>query len=205
MENNELNNVNSVAENLENSIEGKQATDEQVVEATPDVANEQPNGEQIVTPVNVAQKVGEQKYRIARSSLLIVVILSVVNLFSLIFSGSYFLFSSYITLIIGAVGAESYIADPSNTIFLVVIIVLGIISVLPYLVCWIFSKKKVGWLIGALVLFSFDTLLLLIDAISVMNLTFILDLVIHAYFIYEMVVAVKFGLKKKKEEQENQF
>ncbi len=200
MENNELNNVNSVAESLEDSIEGKQTTEEQVIEATP-----QENGEQIVTPVNVAQKVGEQKYRIARSSLLIVVILSVVNLFSLIFTESYFLFSSYITLIIGAVGAESYIADPSNTIFLVVIIVLGIISVLPYLVCWIFSKKKVGWLIGALVLFAFDTLLLFIDAISVMDFTFLLDLAIHAYFIYEMVVAVKFGLKKKKEEQENQF
>lgn len=207
MDNNELNNTSTVANDLESSIEGKAAENYDEVIKDSNIGNndEAENAPQVkvVTPEEAAKKIGEQKYRVARGSLLIVVILSIINLFSLIFTQSYFLFSSYITLMLGATGAEIYAEANGDALVLVVVVVLGIISVLPYLACWIFSKKKVGWLIAALALFAFDTLLLLIDTITALDGTFIIDLAIHGYFIYEMVVAVKYGLKKKKEEQES--
>lgn len=145
----------------------------------------------------------EMKYTRARHSLLIVVILSIVNMFSLVFADVYYLFSSYITLSISATGGYMYLESGDNLI-LVITIILGVISVIPYLLCWIFSKRKVGWLIASLVLFALDTLLLLIDAISMLDATFILDLVIHILVVVELVIAVKYGLKKKKEQSEEE-
>lgn len=150
---------------------------------------------------NVVMKNEEMKYTRARHSLLLVVILSIVNLFALVFADMYFLFSSYITLTIGATGGFMYL-ESGDAILLVVTIILGIISVIPYLVCWIFSKKKVGWLIASLVLFALDTVLLLVDTIAMFDVSYILDLVIHILVIVELVVAVRYGLKKKKEQSE---
>jgi len=145
----------------------------------------------------------EMKYTRARHSLLLVVILSIVNMFSLVFADTYYLFSSYITLSITATGGYMYL-ESGEAVLLIVTIALGIISLVPYLLCWIFSKKKVGWLIAALVLFALDTLLLLIDAVSMLEATFILDLVIHILVVVELVIAVKYGLKKKKEQSEEE-
>ena len=145
----------------------------------------------------------EMKYTRARHSLLIVVILSIVNMFSLVFADTYYLFSSYITLYITAIGGYMYL-ESGEAVLLIGTIALGIISLVPYLLCWIFSKKKVGWLIAALVLFALDTLLLLIDAVSMLEATFILDLVIHILVVVELVIAVKYGLKKKKEQSEEE-
>lgn len=146
----------------------------------------------------------EMKYTRARHSLLIIVILSIVNLFSLVFADMYYLFSSYITLIIGATGGYMYLEN-GETVTLVATIILGVISVLPYLVCWIFSKKKVGWLIASLALFAVDTLLLIINAITALNLSSILDIAIHILVVVELIIAVKYGLKKKKEQSEDEF
>lgn len=145
----------------------------------------------------------EMKYTRARHSLLLVVILSIVNMFSLVFADTYYLFSSYITLSITATGGYMYL-ESGEAVLLIGTIALGIISLVPYLLCWIFSKKKVGWLIAALVLFALDTLLLLIDAVSMLEATFILDLVIHILVVVELVIAVKYGLKKKKEQSEEE-
>ncbi len=206
MENNELNNVNSVANELEDSIEGKSSKEEYtdvVSEKSNENGGEEAQNETAITPENVAEKIGEQKYKVARYSLLIVTVLSIVNLFSLIFNGTYFLFSSYITLMIGATGGYIYAEADGDIAILIATVIIGVISVIPYIICWIFSKKKVGWLICAMVLFAFDTLLLLVDTITALDATYIIDLALHGYFIYEMVVAIKYGLKKKREANAN--
>ena len=140
---------------------------------------------------------GDMRYTRARGSLMLVVILSIVNLFALTFADTYFLFSSYITLIISAVGAALWADMEGATIILVATVVVGIISVLPYLACWHFSKKHVGWLIAGLVLFAIDTILLVVDSITALDVTSIIDIAIHGYIIYELVSAVKYGLEKK--------
>ena len=141
------------------------------------------------------------KYKSARTSLLILIIFSAVNLFSLTFGGFYFLFSSYITQIFAILGYEA--AYLNDTVGVALFIALGLVSVLPYVLCYIFSKKKIGWMIGALVLFSIDTLILAYDIVTVIMgdakyiSEYIWDIFFHAYALYALISCVVYGVKLK--------
>ena len=52
--------------------------------------------------------------------------------------------------------------------------------------CWLFSKKRRGWLIVALVLFSLDTAFLLLN----FDISVIVDILFHGYIIYSLVTGV---------------
>ena len=74
------------------------------------------------------------KYNNMRSSLMMIVILSLINVFAIMFTDTYFVFSSYITQTIAAVGyvmAE----ESGENIYLIISAVLGVLSVVPYLIC----------------------------------------------------------------------
>ena len=61
-----------------------------------------------------------------------------------------------------------------------------------FLLCWIFSKKRRGWLIAGLVLFIVDTLALLGFSMALEMLTDnILDFVFHGWAMVELVAAWK--------------
>lgn len=144
------------------------------------------------------------KYKNARILLLAVLIFSLINAL-MILGDSYFLFSSYLTTLIEGVGISLFIEFEYNAIFLVLTIVLVIISLLPYLFCFIFSKKHHGWLIAALVLFSIDTAILIFDAIGSIsegNASLILDLAIHVYVLVSLAIGVVAGIKLKNETEE---
>ena len=140
------------------------------------------------------------KYKNARTSLLIVLVFSLVNVFA-VFANYYFYFSSRIALDLIVIGA--YVDAAMNTdVFKFIFAVLAIASLVPYLLSWIFSKKKVGWMIVALVLFSVDTLVLLIDvpsAFASKDFTIIIDVIVHAIVIIELALGVKAGFDMKKE------
>ncbi|MBO5313620.1 MAG: hypothetical protein J6B29_06610 [Clostridia bacterium] len=139
------------------------------------------------------------KYKNARGSLLAVVVLSLVNLFAIIFADVYFLFSSYITQIFAFMGWEEYVVTGELT-SAIIYIVLGIISVVPYLLCYFLSKKSIGWMIGATVLFTLDTVLFLVDFIPYViagNMDGIIDLVFHAYALISLIACVVYGFKAK--------
>ena len=140
------------------------------------------------------------KYKNARASLLIVLAFSLVNVFAF-FANFYFYFSSRIALVLVAIGAQVDVTA-GTSVFKFIFAALAIISLVPYLLSWIFSKKKVGWMIVALVLFSVDTLVLLIDvpsALAAKNYTIIIDVVVHAIVIVELALGVKAGFDMKKE------
>ena len=144
----------------------------------------------------------DMQFKQARFSLLAIVIFSTINLFSIIFSDFYILFSSYFTNIFAFIGYDGYVSNDMT--FMGVAIVLGLISVLPYLICFLFAKKHVGWLIGALVLFSIDSAFLLFDFIIYLmagDFSMILDVAFHAYAIYALVIAVKYGFKVKADKE----
>lgn len=137
----------------------------------------------------------EKQVNAARSTLLLIVILSVVNIFSLILSETYFLFSAYLPQIF--IGMALYV-DPT---LLMPMIVVSIIYILPYLLCFFFAKKRKGWLVGALVLFLIDSAFFLLDFFSLIALgdySMIMDLVIRAYAIFSLVMGV-ISFKKIKE------
>ena len=141
------------------------------------------------------------KYRNMRASLLLILIFSAINLFSPL-AGFYMLFSAYIPLVIVDVGAYFYMVQGMTVVAYVVAVAMAFVTLVPYLLCWIFSKKHVGWMIAALVLFSIDTLFFLIDLFSYLALgdySFLLDLVFHAWVLVSLILGVKYGLDMKKE------
>ena len=113
----------------------------------------------------------------------------------------YFVFTSYFTQVIATVGAALFL-ETQNALFLVVFSGLALASVIPYILFFIFSKKHVGWMIAALVLFSLDSLLFLVDFVALVlagNYSYIFDLLIRAYVLWSLIMGVKYGknLQKK--------
>ena len=144
----------------------------------------------------------EAKYRNARISLLTILIFSTLNLILVGLADMYFLFSAYIPLITTAIGFSWYTETGVLALYIIAII-LALIMIVPYLLCWLFSKKKVGWMIGALVLFSLDTVLFLFDFfsyIAVGEYSSLLDLAFHVCAIVSLILGVKYGLIREKEE-----
>ena len=138
----------------------------------------------------------EMKYKRSRANLLLVIIASVVNLFTLALNGSYFLFSASIPAI--PVELAMPMTEEEVVVFsdFIVPIIIGIIMTVPYLLCWIFSKKRVGWMIPALVFFSFDCLYLLLLA-TIDPTAVIIDILFHAWVMFYLITGVKHGFKLK--------
>lgn len=148
---------------------------------------------------NLTDVVKQKRYKTARASLLAIIIFSAINLFSIIFADSYFLFSSYFTQLVAFVGYELFV-ESGEMIFAVVSIIIGLITLVPYALCYFMSKKKVGWMIGALVLFSIDTAILLVDFVSMLlsgSFGGIIDLAFHIYALGTIVSCVVYGIKGK--------
>ncbi len=136
----------------------------------------------------------ERKYASARTSLLLVIVFTILNiLLLLIQSDIYFLFSAYIPYILTGLGMvycglypseyystqnlDLHIFDSYVFSFFIAIAV-GII--LLYNLCWFFTKKsKVSWLIFALVLFGFDTIVFL--CIRGIVLEAVVDYIFHIW------------------------
>ena len=147
------------------------------------------------------------KYSAARSNLLIVVAFSLVNILMLATnSGTYFLFSASVPYLLTDIGMGlcgmyppeyyeglegMYILDKSvfAILFVISLLILGV-----YLICWIFSKKKCGFLITALVLFSIDTVVMLLSY----GLSSIVDLVFHVWIIVILSMGINAHFKLKK-------
>ncbi len=144
----------------------------------------------------------QAKYNNSRISLLTLVILSIVNLFFITLAGVYFLFSAYLPQLTISIGYE--LATEGGALFLVVAVILSIIVIAPYLVLWIFSKKHVGCMIAALVLFSIDSLIFLPDFIFLLqtgDFTMILDIAIRIWVLVSLALGVKYGFDAKKERE----
>lgn len=138
----------------------------------------------------------------ARASLLAVLILTVVSLAMLLLEiDMYFVFSAtvpqYLTAFcMGIDIGQGYLGfGPFTAIALVVSAVVLVL----YLLCWLLSKKRPGWLIAALVFFIIDTVALLVVSLLLEILTEnILDLVIHAWVLFELIQGISANYKLEK-------
>ncbi len=101
-----------------------------------------------------------------RYSLLLIVILTVVNLIMTILdTNTYFLFSASVPYYLVFVGMARTVCGrrlecQGNAHLHGLVIALVIVAV--YLLCWLLSKKRAGWLTAALVLFIIDTVALVV-------------------------------------------
>ncbi|MBP3391602.1 MAG: hypothetical protein J6L76_02300 [Clostridia bacterium] len=150
----------------------------------------------------------EGKYRNSRNNILLVVIFTAVNILLLVAeSNTYFLFSAFIPyilvdfgrLVCGMYPAEFYEpgVEPLSKGVFAMLLIIAIVILAVYLLCWIFSKKnKVGWLITALALFAVDTLcMFLLGGIQVEQ---ILDIVFHVWVVVSLAIGIHAHFKLKK-------
>lgn len=140
----------------------------------------------------------------ARYSLLLILIFTVINLVMLLIGVDeylygegvrYFLFSASVPYNLTMFGISFDLGIDTFTITALVIsaVILGV-----YLLCWLLSKKKIGWLTVALVMFVLDTLALLGLSLWMETLTNdILDIVFHGWVIVELVQALAANKKLK--------
>lgn len=150
------------------------------------------------------------QYDRSRYNLLLVTAFTAINVLLLaIQSGGYFLFSTYIPLVLidtamwlcGKYPAEEYaLYEPfefyDSSLFIGAIVVSVIIALL-YFFCFLFSgKKRVGWMITGLVFFSVDTLLMF--ALGGVSANSILDIVFHAWVIVSLSLGISSHNKLKK-------
>lgn len=138
----------------------------------------------------------EQKYNSARTNLLIMLGLTIINIV-LLFTKSdvMLLFSATIPYLATAFGigiAERGFSEISVALFGAS----GILIIL-YLLCWIFSKKHYGWMIVALALFVLDTATLILFYLYIGDFSGILDLVIHIAVLFYLISGVVSGNKLK--------
>lgn len=125
-----------------------------------------------------------KNYKNGITSIILFAALSVVNVFLYAISESYFLFSSYISLIVTSALVE----------FGAVAIIASLVLVAPYVVFAILSRKRPWAMIAALALVVIDTLFLVIISLLTWDpeviLSSIVDIVCHAVIIVELAIAV---------------
>jgi hypothetical protein len=137
----------------------------------------------------------------ARSSLLVVLIFTVVNLAMLLLdAGTYFLFSASVPYYLTAFGMGMDIGIGAEGIGTFTVVGLGISAVVLvlYLLSWLLSKKRSGWLVAALVLFILDTLALVVLCLAFDALAeSVMDFVFHGWVIIQLIQGVSAGKKLK--------
>ena len=134
-----------------------------------------------------------------RYSLLLILIFTVVNLILLLVdSGRYFLFSASVPYYFTAfgIGMDSAFSGSFGT-FTITALVISLMILGVYLLCWVLSKKRTGWLTAALVLFCVDTVGLLFLS-YIFETSSLLDLLLHIWAICELAHAIYCAGKLKK-------
>ena len=138
-----------------------------------------------------------------RYSLLLIVILTVVNLIMTILdTNTYFLFSASVPyyLVFVGMGIENGFVDGAWNVrgtLTYTGLVIALVIVAVYLLCWLLSKKRAGWLTAALVLFIVDTVALVVITFALYDSPMgkLVDFLLHIWAIVELIQAVR-GSKK---------
>lgn len=144
-----------------------------------------------------------QQKKGGRGTLLLILVFTVINLVLVVLDqGTQFLFSAsvpyYLTLV--GKGLDNGFAEgawPVNGTYTVTALVVSAVILGVYLLCWLLSKKRSGWLTAALVLFIVDTVALIVLSYLLLEdpMVNIIDLVIHVLAIWELWQAVRANRK----------
>ena len=144
----------------------------------------------------------ESKYNNARSNLLMTVVLTVVNILLLVSNTNrYFLYSAYIPFLAtdmalyfgGTHSAGVYVSLGTPDflpvgVFAAALFCIAAGIVILYVLSWVLSKKKAGWLTFGMIFFVIDTLAMV--ALNGIVMESILDYVIHAWVVISLIGGV---------------
>lgn len=150
----------------------------------------------------------ENKYKNSISNILLVLGFTAVNVVLLLLnSNTYFLFSAFLPYMAADYGMyfcglypeEYYYGDEVffDKSFLFLTVAIAVIMLLLYFVSWVFAKKKkVGWLIFALVFFCIDTVAMLV--MTEIGADSIIDIAFHVWVIVSLASGVYAYFQMKK-------
>ncbi len=142
---------------------------------------------------NAQLNVAKTKYQSARANLLLMIILTAVNIALLFINAEYMLlFSATVPYFAVIIGMATQI-----DIMIAVSVCFAVAILLIYLLCWGMSKKHHGWMIGALVMFIVDTIAMILMYVSMGDFSGVLDIAIHAWVLYYLIIGVANGKKAK--------
>ncbi len=156
------------------------------------------------------REVYERNYNNGITNLLLIIAFSVINIILLVAnSNTYFLFSAFIPYFFVDVGMfytgtypEEYyygldFTEFLDKSFLVATVVIAAVVLALYLLCWFFAKKKkIGWLIFAVVMACIDTVAMLV--LGGVAIESIVDIIFHVWIIFSLINAVVTYNKLKK-------
>ncbi len=141
----------------------------------------------------------EGKVSTARHSLLAVIIFTIINLGMILAdTGSYFVFSASVPYELTFIGAVlTYEATGAILgVYTYTALVISAIILAVYGLCWFFAKKKPVWYVVAFVLFALDTVVMVLINVEYIA-DYIIDIVFHAYVLYELFQAISANNKLK--------
>ncbi len=141
----------------------------------------------------------DKKIAGGRSMLLMVLVFTLVNLALLLLdTGTYFLFSIWIPY--NMTGIAMVMDDFTIGTFTVAALVISAVILLVYFIAWLLSKKHTGWLTAALILFSLDTVAMIVLSLVLFEEPFseIVDLVFHIWALVILIQGVRYAGKRKK-------
>ncbi|MBR4072110.1 MAG: APC family permease [Clostridia bacterium] len=151
-------------------------------------------------PNNAQLSVTKTKYQGARANLLLMIILTAVNIVLLFTNAEYMLlFSATVPYFAVVVGMATQI-----DVMIAVSVCFAVAILLIYFLCWFMSKKHHGWMTGALVMFIIDTFAMILMYVSMGDFYGVLDVVIHVWVLYYLIIGVKSGKQLKDAPEEEQ-
>ena len=147
-----------------------------------------------------------QQISSGRGTLLGIIILTALNeVMLLLDTGRYFLFSASIPYYLTWFGKilDNGTSDGSGAIiakYTIIAILVSLVILGVYLLCWFLSKKRIGWLTAATILFAIDTVLFIIFAFTVLAepMRCLLDFLLHAVAVYQMIAGILSHKKLRK-------
>lgn len=144
------------------------------------------------------QQTPADKFNSARSNLMIVVVFTVINLVLLMLdTDTQFLFSASFPSLAFALG--DVLADELGMDILrngALLLAIGNIGL--YFICWLFSKKRRGFMIFALILFILDCLILGVMVFALytdVDYSVIIDVVFHGWVLISLISGVAASAK----------
>ena len=124
-----------------------------------------------------------------RSNLLAMLVFTAINTVLYITKASmYFPFSAFFPQVAMAVGYEFY-AYNGNVMILIVGIIATLISMGIYLLCYGMSKLDMRWLIGAMVIFSIDTIAMVYFLLPISDTSIVVDFAFHGWVLFYLIKA----------------
>ena len=153
----------------------------------------------IETKENLNRKIAS-----ARSSLLVMMIFTVVNMVMAVMdAGTYFLFSLSVPYYLTMLGM--YMEGGIVGTYTVTGMVIGGAILVVFLLCWLLSKKKTGWLTVATVLMVLDSLALAVFSFALYENPAVnfMDFLFHFWILVTLSQAILAARKLKKLPAEN--